>query len=694
MSSTPAAGAVAASEPRRPVSWPLIAAIVTLLVLHAWQSFRLFPSASLLLDREAPVLMVDHALHLYHGALGSRFLLRHGTTWGYDPAFMAGYPETPVWDSSSNLSILFQALAGGGYHPRAYKLGLLLCGILILPLITMSGRVLGAAPGALFWTGLLAWAYFWAALPLSLWLSGLFSFVTASALMILLLGLLARLHRAPGWPIGVAVAVVGIVGFWSHVTAPIIAVGGLVGYLIATWRAHGYRWYLALGGTAVATIVANLTWLVPLWSFRSLRTGTGFFLTSDSVWYFPQYLAFDPVDGRLSLLILLLGLAGLVIWARTGRSVEAWTFAGAAAFLTVLTAAGSLWGPTRVLEPLRFRLPLVLLLALPAGSTVNGAIRSIHGACGRGRRGVAAVVATLGLAAAAVVVLLPETARTAAANLSERRSFVVGFRREMTALVDWLRTETDLSARILFEDQLRLLEWTDPESTHWTPLLPVMLEPETRQFVGGLYHAAFIQHHEAVSFGDYHLAGRPLTDWSPSELESFFETYNIGWAVAWSPVARFILDRIPGARRVGTLPRYATPGRIVPAAEPQWNAIAKRAGGEIANRYVSEGAQSYALYRLDRPHQYALSGSVRFLDARPNRLELRDLRPGPGGDCVLSLHWLDTWHSEPRAPLAPMPVLRDPVPFVSIRLPGPVDRLVLENGYVRPHQGANESAPP
>ena len=37
---------------------------------------------------------------------------------------MAGYPETPIWDSSSNLSILFQAVAGGGYHPGAYNVGL------------------------------------------------------------------------------------------------------------------------------------------------------------------------------------------------------------------------------------------------------------------------------------------------------------------------------------------------------------------------------------------------------------------------------------------------------------------------------------------------------------------------------------------------------------------------------------------
>ena len=90
--------------------------------------------------------MVDHAIHLYHGALGARFLPEHGTTWGYDPFFMAGYPETPVWDSSSNLSIAFQLAAGGRYSPRAYKLGLFACTFLVVAFA--AGRGARGGPGA------------------------------------------------------------------------------------------------------------------------------------------------------------------------------------------------------------------------------------------------------------------------------------------------------------------------------------------------------------------------------------------------------------------------------------------------------------------------------------------------------------------------------------------------------------------
>src|SRR5581483_10075426 len=94
------------AQPARPRI--ALGVLALLFVVHGVQAIRLFPTPRALLDNDHPVLIVDHAIHLYHGALGSRFFREHAITWGYDPFFMAGYPETPVWDSSSNPSILFQ----------------------------------------------------------------------------------------------------------------------------------------------------------------------------------------------------------------------------------------------------------------------------------------------------------------------------------------------------------------------------------------------------------------------------------------------------------------------------------------------------------------------------------------------------------------------------------------------------------
>lgn len=249
-------------------------------------------------------------------------------------------------------------------------------------------------------------------------------------------------------------------------------------------------------------------------------------------------------------------------------------------------------------------------------------------------------------------------------------------------MVNWIKENTDLSGRILFEDQLRLLENTDAESVHWTPLLPFLLRPEQRLFVGGLYQTAFIQHHKLAAFGDFQLGNRFLDEWTPGEVERYCRTYNVGWVVCWSPLSRFWFDRFGPARRVATLPRYSTPGRPVSVNDHEASAMARRVGPDVARRYLLEGEREYAIYRIERPRSYFLKGKGRIVAAGPNRVELADVEP-EGGAVVLSLHWLDTWKSDPPLSLRPEPMPPDPVNFVRIEMPGPARRVVLFNGYGR-----------
>jgi hypothetical protein len=92
-----------------------------------------------------------------------------------------------------------------------------------------------------------------------------------------------------------------------------------------------------------------------------------------------------------------------------------------------------------------------------------------------------------------------------------------------------------------------------------------------------------------------------------------------------------------------------------------------------------EGESHYAIYRLDRPRSYFLKGKGRIVNVEPDRVELADVEPD-GGSVVLSLHWLDTWRSEPPFVLKPEPMPPDPVDFVRIELSRPVDRMILRNG--------------
>lgn len=651
-----------------------------ILLAHTVLSARLFPSFRAFWDAEQPVIMVDHAIHLYHGALGSRFLREHGTTWGYDPFFMAGYPETPVWDSSSNPSILFQGLAGGGYHPRAYKVGLLACTVLALVALSGGASAAGLRPGEVAAVTLLGGLYFWVGFPAMFWRSGLFAFTLAATGLVLALGLALRFHDRPTVARWGAVAGAGSALFFTHVTAPILVAGGGIGFLATTLRRRGWRWLLELGTAVGLAVAVNLVWLVPLWRFRGLRAGVAGFMTPTSAWSLLDFYRSNEVDGHLGLIFWLLGGTGLAVWWAEGRRTRAATFGSSAAALVALTAFGGLWGVTRTLEPFRFLVPLQFVLIVPAGAALHRAMAGLMRAVGGGGRGVAMATVSGLVVLGGLAVVLPRTFASCVQRLALHRPLVVGLRPEMRALVRWIRAETDPSARILLEDQLRLLERTDPESTHWTPLLPVLLRPDTRCFIGGLYQMAFIAHHQFASFGDFHLGGWPIDGWPPEDVGRYADQYNIGWVVCWSPRSRFRFDRLATAQRVATLPRHSSPEPIGPPSESQWRAIATQAGPGVASRYLAEGERSYAIYRLDRPHSYFLrgKGEVTALDA--NRIELGDVEPEDGA-VVLSLHWLDTWRTDPPLSLAPEPVPYDPIPFVRISLPGPATRVVLFNGY-------------
>jgi MFS family permease len=661
--------------------WWALALLAAVFGCHVCQAIRLFPTLKSIVDPASPVVVVDHAIHEYHGALGARFLREHGTTWGFDPFFMAGYPETPVWDSSSNPAILFNAL-GGGNDYRAYKVGLFAASVLLLVLIAAGAWAAGLGMAEVALATTLAWIYFWTGFSIWVWRSGLFAFIVASAGVGLLLGLCTWFDRRPtrrGW---CALVVVGAGLFFVHVTAFVLAAGGALAFYVTVARRHGWRWHAALLGAAALAVAVNGPWLATLWQFRKIRTDSGPFMTTDSVQTMIEYFLRHTPDSRLGLLLLALGSAGLIRWWFRGLRSSSMAFGGSIVALMILTFFGSQWGPTRALEPLRFRIPCYFLLVVPAASAIAGATAALARWVGGGRKGVLAAGFAWLVTLASWAAADSRVALRVKDLLTTDRPLVVGLTPEMKVMVGWLKANTDVSARILFEDQLRLFETTDPESVHWTPLLPFLLQPDVRLFIGGLYQTAFIRYHEMAAFGDFQLGNRSIDAWPEPDLKRYCDMYNVGWVVCWSPLSRFWFDRFGPATRVATLPRLSSPDQPVSGNEHEWTTMIRLADIDVARRYMLGGERAYAIYRLDRPRTYFLRGKGRIISVEPNRIELADVEPD-GGAVVLSLHWLDTWRTDPPLTLRPEPAPPDPVDFVRIELPGPIPRLVLSNGYGR-----------
>jgi hypothetical protein len=661
---------------------------IALLGLHAIRAAQLFPSPGALWD-DRPPITVDHAIHLYHGYLGAKFLRESGESWGYDPHFMAGYPKTPVYDSSSGPAELVQYLAGG-YSPRAYKL--LMLGIAFLTPVAVIAAAAIARPcrvpegdGAarlnqpvaggglsLLLTALFTVWYWWIGFPDVLVRTGLIAFLWASGLGTLLLALLLRHGERPQWTSGLVIALVASLAWQAHATFAIQILVPLVVWYAMQARRHGWRWHAGLWAAAAGALVATSWWWRPLVRFLPLKTGSDLFMTADGPYLLTYY--FRVAEARLPLFILLCGVVGLVAWVREGRYGVAGVFGSHVAALSLLTFWGSLWTPTRHMEPLRFQVPLTLSWCLPAGRGAAMVLRALTtGAAGlvwparlrtelrptatRGQAALHGSAAALYLAVLWLVTM-PLLAQVTARQARTRRPLTVGLKPEMIALVDWLRTHTDTSARILFEDQLRLWEVQDSETLHWTPLLPLLTG---RQFVGGLYHMAFIPHQDAA-FGDWKLSGRHIRHWSSRELAEFCERYNIGWIVTWSrasprkesgqALSTEVFASLPGCRSVATLPRHSS----------------------------RPDEDRYTIFELDRPHDYLANGRGRVAHVDYNRIELADLEP-EGGRVDLRFHWLSDFVSDPPVHLERLAISGDRVGFVRIRSDRPIPRLVIRNGY-------------
>jgi hypothetical protein len=213
------------------------------------------------------------------------------------------------------------------------------------------------------------------------------------------------------------------------------------------------------------------------------------------------------------------------------------------------------------------------------------------------------------------------------------RPLAIGIRNDALLLEEAVRTASPPDARVLWEDL------PGRPDLGWTALLPRRL---ARPFVGGLDPEGVLEHAScALRAGT--LAGRPLAAWNDSELDSYARRYNIGSVVCASTAAKDRFERWPAAETVRS---------IDPNAE-------------------------WRVYRIGRPHSFVLKGHAKQFEADARRVTLADVVP-EDGELVLSLHYQDGCRARP----AWVRVEReldayDPIPFIRLRMPGPLGRITL-----------------
>jgi hypothetical protein len=210
----------------------------------------------------------------------------------------------------------------------------------------------------------------------------------------------------------------------------------------------------------------------------------------------------------------------------------------------------------------------------------------------------------------------------------------VGLTPDRAATIQTLLDKTTPEGRILWEDR--------PGRGHgWTAMLAVLTE---RSFLGGLDAEGRVEHMYA-RLHDGKLEGKPLADaeWSDARLKQFFDRYNVGWAVCWSPESIERFRALPFAKQIAE---------------------------------VRDG-ESGVLFAIDRKLSFFIKGQGQWIQSDWQRIAMAEVIP-ENGEVVLSMHYQSNLRVAPAFIQIERDLdLNDPIPMIRLRIPGPVARLLI-----------------
>ncbi len=655
MSSTGESEVSRVEGPSRQRSAVIVAA---LLAAHTALVLLLFPPSGLM--RAEPINYNDYMLHYYHWSTFVQYMKSDGQPWGYNPYWMAGYPDNTVYDVENKaVEVLAYASEAAGLDDvRVFK-WFVFATFIVGPLLTYwAARNFGFSSRRSS-VVLALQIVLWHTLPFArvMVVTGAFSYVFVSYLAIFASSLAFRYLRDRETKCLAGFAIICPLALLIHIyAAVIISVPVLVVCLIHL-RSLQARDVMYLALIAAGSLLFNSFWLGPFFRFLHYSTVTGASLIQGSL---PVFLFWSLLA---VVMVPALGLAcgfalkGLRLTSRDYGRKLAWFFLIVILFFLVVGALGRYTPVTRMLVALRYHVNAFQYLAFPAALGLAWAWASLSGRWTRRRLTTGVLYAGMILGILVPLTLTAGLSNAPADNnpiawfFSRRLDHAVVDNPQSGALVDWLRNNTDKSGRILIESV-----WSPMESEekawfymHFIPILPMLTD---REFIGGPRDDTLLLHHfpsfhlDFVSFeqlvsGDVPMVlfGKKINSISQGRLREYFDLYNVTWVVCSRPISKQYFDR--------QAPFVQLETKI----------------GEVW------------IYRVDRTPSYLVEGKGT-VEATYNRIRVEEFQ---GKDAVLKYHWMEGLRTRPQLPLERIMLMDDPIGF--IRIPNAPSSFEIYNDY-------------
>ena len=592
-------------------------AVGVVLLVHCFVLMDFFGGLSAMVSSE-PLLSDDHSWHFYYSILGRRFLGERGTTWGYDPYLMAGYP-TDVFDTSDRLLKVALVPLGFISVEAGYKLLNFALAAITPLLFFAAGRWFGLDRRvSLLVTVLGVWAW-WSGGGLEIFAVGMAGFGLASIFGLVVAALLRRFMEAPSWRAHLLLLAAAPLALLIHPgIAVIIVVPGLAFYLLRwrkmTWKQHGF---LVL--TGLLAIGANLFWILPYLMNSRFVTGSQthfqdplFFLGLLGIKLVRQYSLVVP-------LLIVAGPIGLVQMHRHGHRELAMVLGFCILSLLFISMLGGLFSWLRKIQSVRYGLALIYFLVFPAAFAIFPFAQNLF------RVKLPFAKRRLGLAVMAPLILSLFVSLMLQWLRPPIHPFV-GMDREVVQVRDWLIQNTDRSARVLIEDNG---PYSGDVFQYCFPTSPLAYY-SGRELIGGPHWATYLQQHHADLSG-FLLFGRGLFTFKRNDLAAAMDLYNIGWVVVKSPLERSLFDQFPDLFQVV---------------------------GEV---------EGHRCYRVQRHRSFFLEGRGR-VRADYNRFRLSEVSTD-SDLVVIAYHWHPQLFIPPPSAIVRVKKGDDPVGFIGILHP-------------------------
>ena len=590
----------------------LTCALQFFFVAHTFPWSELFGSASL--------LHIDNPFHEYNVAMGAAV-----SSIGYDPFFAAGRTTGFAINHSDRLpAFLASILPSSVTAAEIWKLYTFVVSIIAsicLPLTLIILRfernaiIVGSILGLLlWWTGMFRWFH----------TAGMVSFVFIAFASLPFTAMVVRLLTRDFIKSFAAVMGLGFVAaflFFNHPLFSLPSIIFVIFYLILNSKDVYWKSGLAaLLAVAIIGVLLNFNWLYYFLNpvdiqetFDHYQRATGGDLVIKSLLGIWEKASGARINTPIALAVM---LGFFLAYFNTKRALL-FTYSCVGIFwLLYAYIAGDSEVLGKLTQPNRFATIAYLFLALPAAVSIAKIFCSALQPERTWRRAISRVSA--GLLAVGLAIGVIEMGREISfANIGhygQRPPQVQNQEQYANHILSFLNTNTDASARVLFETSLGRIH----DGGHIAGLLALKSQ---REFIGGPYvQTGFASFWDGIAFA------KPIAEISSELMHEYFDRYNIGWIIAHSEKSKHYFDQLNGVVCIS-----------------EWNQL--------------------KFYQVQRPHSFFVTGSGELVEREANRLVFTAVS---GDTVILKYHYLPGMHSS-EGTIDPVFIGDDPNQFIQLR---------------------------